>query len=485
MSTPDLTVLALYLAGVVAAGCWFAKRSNSGTDAFMAAGRRLPGWVVGLSIFGTYVSSISFLANPGASYGSNWLPFAFSLSLPFAAWIATKYFVPFYRSTGEVSAYSHMEHRFGPWARAYLVFCYMLTQLARIGAILYLVAIAVEPLTGWDVRAIIVVTGVLVIAYTLLGGIEAVIWTDVVQSIVLTAGILLSLFVLLTGMPEGAGQVFQIAGEHHKFQLGEHGFHLVAASFVGVFLFGLFENLKNFGIDQSYVQRYATAKSGREARKSVWIGALTYIPVSALLFLVGTALFAFYHAQPDLLPVGTDADKVFPHFIKTQLPVGATGLLIAAVLAAAMSSVDSSLNSSATLYLCDIHKRFVDTATTEREGMRALRIATVVFGIVGVGSGLVFNSLGGSVLNNWWTISGILSGGMLGLFLLAMSSRAKNAGAVIGVCVGVAVIVWMATSKWMPEDFPLRYALNGKFIIVIGTLTIFGVGVGVSRLRRS
>ena len=204
LSSFDFVVLVVYVAAIVGMGCWFAKRSSK-SEEFMVAGRSLAGWVVGLSIFGTYVSSISFLANPGKSYADNWNPFVFSLSLPIAAWVATRYFVPFYRNGSEVSAYGHLEHRFGPWARTYAVVCFLLTQVARVGTILYLVALALSPMIGWDIRTIILITGVLVTVYTMLGGIEAVIWTDVIQSVVLTAGILVSLGIVLTGMPEGPG----------------------------------------------------------------------------------------------------------------------------------------------------------------------------------------------------------------------------------------------------------------------------------------
>ena len=176
LPTADIIVLLVYLAGVVGFGCWFVRRSRT-TEGFMAAGRSLPGWAVGLSIFGTYVSSISFLALPGKAYGANWNAFVFSLSLPLAAWLAVRYFVPFYRKTGEISAYHHLEHRFGAWARTYAVLCYLLTQLVRMGAIMYLVGLALEPLTGLSPATLVLATGVLVTVYTLLGGIEAVIWT--------------------------------------------------------------------------------------------------------------------------------------------------------------------------------------------------------------------------------------------------------------------------------------------------------------------
>ncbi|MDF1812362.1 MAG: sodium:solute symporter [Verrucomicrobiales bacterium] len=481
----DSIVLFGYLAVVVGLGIWLAKRSKT-TDGFMAAGGALPGWAVGLSIFGTFVSSISFLANPGKSFDNNWNPFVFGLSLPVAAWIATKYFVPFYRKAGEVSAYTHLEKRFGAWARVYAVLCYLLTQMGRVGTILYLVALALAPLTGWSVVTIILITGILVTVYTLIGGIEAVIWTDVVQSIVLTLGIFLCLGIIFTGMPEGPGQVFAIAGEADKFSLGSFGASLSEPTFWVILLFGLFINLQNFGIDQSYVQRYATADSEDAAKKSVWLGALLYLPISALLFLVGTGLFAFYQAQPDLLPdTISKGDKVFPYFISTELPIGVTGILVAAVLAAAMSSVDSSLNGSATLTWCDIVKRFSKTEPGEATGMKVLHGATILYGILGTGAALAMIRVE-SALDAWWKISSIFSGGILGLFLLGLIVRkAQNPAAVTGVTVGVLVIFWLSASGqgWLPES--LKPALHGNLTIVVGTLTIFLVGLLVSAIRKS
>ena len=486
MKTIDLFVLIFYLLGVVGLGLGvgLAKRAKT-TSGFMAAGGALPGWAVGLSIFGTFVSSISFLANPGKSYDADWNPFVFGLSLPVAAWFATRYFVPFYRRIGEVSAYTHLENRFGTWARIYAVLCYLLTQMGRVGTILYLVALALAPLTGWSVIVIIVVTGVLVTMYTLIGGIEAVIWTDVVQSIVLTLGIFLCLGILFTGMPEGPGQVFEIASQSGKFSLGSFSASLAEPTFWVILVFGLFINLQNFGVDQSYVQRYATAESESAAKKSVWLGALLYIPISALLFLVGTGLFAFYAAQPDLLPGSIDkGDKVFPHFISTELPAGLTGLLVAAVLAAAMSSVDSSLNGSATLTWLDLVKRFRKSEPDEATGMKVLHKATVLYGMVGTCTALTMIRVE-SALDAWWKLSSIFSGGILGLFLLGLIvKRAKNPAAVLGVTVGVLVIFWLtATGQgWLPES--LRPALHGNLTIVVGTLTIFLAGLIASRFAK-
>lgn len=482
----DLIVLVVYVGGVVALGCWFVRKSGT-TDEFMAAGRSVPGWAVGLSILGTYISSISFLALPGKAFSSNWNPFVFSLSLPLAALIATKWFVPYYRKGGHVSAYSRLEERFGTWARTYAVICYLLTQIARVGTIMYLVALALSPLLGWDVKVIILVTGFLVTLYTLLGGIEAVIWTDVMQSIVLVGGAVVCAVLLLVDMPGGADHLFSVAAEHDKFSLGSFDLSVTSRTFWVVLVYGLFINLKNFGIDQSYVQRYITARSDREAGGSVWTGALIYVPVSALFFFIGTALFSFYSAQPDLLHESmatVKGDEVFPHFIVTELPVGMTGLLIAAVFAAAMSSVDSSLNCSATLTLSDLYKRYLRPDAGERRSMRVLYGATIFWGVVGTGAALAMTQVK-SALDAWWDLTGIFSGGMLGLFLLGMISRtARNAAAVTGVVIGVLVIGWLTFSQYLTGSLEfLRSPFHSFMTIVIGTLTILLVGMAVSRLR--
>lgn len=489
LQTVDLIVLVAYIVGVFGLGCWFVRKSGN-TEEFMAAGRSLPGWVVGLSIFGTYVSSISFLANPGKSYGGNWNPFVFGLSLPVAAFIAVKFFVPYYRKSGEISAYAHLEHRFGPWARIYALCCYLLTQVGRVGTILYLVALALSPLLGIDIGMIIIAVGVMVTVYTLLGGIEAVIWTDVVQSIVLTLGIVVSVAVLWFNMPGGSDRLFEIAAADDKFSLGGFGPSLTDSTFWVVLVYGLVINLQNFGIDQSFVQRYATAKSDADAAKSVWMGAWLYIPVSAALFFIGTALFAFYSDASGVLPVNQEGavsqDDVFPFFIVHELPTGMTGLLIAAVVAAAMSSVDSSLNSSATLVLRDVYQRYVNRDATERDSMRVLYATTIVFGAVGTGAGLLMIGQK-SALDTWWKLAGIFSGGMLGLFLLGLISRARNPAAITAVAIGVAAILWMsisATDTWPGEWNHLAFGLHSLLVTVIGTLTILLVGMMITTVRK-
>ena len=493
-------VLVLYVIAVMAFGCWFVRKSGT-TNEFMAAGGVLPGWAVGMSIFGTYLSSNTFLGNPGKAYGGNFNAYVFTLSLPIAAWIAAKFFVPFYRRSGEISAYHHLEHRFGLWARTYAMLCYLLTQIARMGTIMFGVAIGLHALTGWDVAWIIVATGMLVTLYTLLGGIEAVIWTDVVQSSVLFVGALTIFAMLLFGMPEGPSQAIQRAADAGKMSLGSWRPEFTSSTVWVVFLFGLFINLTNFGIDQSFVQRYHTADSEAAAKRSVWIGAILYVPISLLFFLIGAALFSFYETQPDLLEevrqsvameksvppstlVAADiGDKVLPHFIATQLPSGLAGLLIAAIFAAAMSSIDTSLNSSATVILKDLYQRYISPNVEEKRAMMVLRLATIGIGLIGTSVAVALIGQK-SILDAWWKLQGIFAGGMLGLFLLGIVSRRANAGAgLIAVILGVLVIGWM-TFYPVIENQPsfLRNPLHTNMTIVVGTLTIFLVGWGISQL---
>jgi len=480
----DFAVVIVYLAAMVAMGFYLGRKGQM-PDHYMRAGGSIPGWAVGISIFGTYVSSISFLALPGKSAGGNWNPFVFSLGIPLAAWIAVRWFVPFYRRSGEVSAYHHLEERFGPWARTYAVLCYLLTQLARMGAIMYLLALAMAPLTGWSLTTLILVTGVITILYTLIGGIEAVIWADVVQSFVLIGGALACMVLLIIGMPRGPGQLFEIAARNDKFSLGSFGPSLAQPTFWVVLIYGLFINLQNLGIDQSYVQRYATARSDSAARKSVWLGGLLYLPVSAVFLFIGTALFAYYTAQPELLPAGLDlkskSDAIFPHFINSALPAGVTGLVIAAVFAAAQSTLASSINCSATLLLCDIYRRYFRPKADGRESMTVLRLATLGFGIAGTLVAIAMIQVK-SALDAWWELASIFSGGMLGLFLLGLISRhAKNAAAATGVAAGVMAILWMSLSPKLSDQWAAwRSPFHNFMVIVIGTLVILLVGLLLS-----
>ena len=477
---PDQLIVVVYLLGMVGLGAYFVRKSQT-VEGFSVGSRSMPGWALGLSILGTYLSSITFLAYASDAYRTNWSRFVFSLTIPVICLVATTVFVPLYRRKLRISAYQYFEERFRPWARSYAGLSFVLLQLGRVGIVLYLVALALSQFVGVDLRWIILCLGVAVIVYTVLGGIEGVIWTDVVQVFVLLGGALTCVGILLFRMPEGPGQIFTLASEKEKFGLGGWSLNLALPTFWVIFVYGIIENLKNFGVDQNYVQRYLAAKSDREAKKALWTGGLIYLPVSALFLFIGTALFAYHTVHSGQLP---NPKTVFPLFIVTKLPVGVRGLLIAAIFAAAMSTLDSSLNSSATVCMVDFYRRHFRRDAGDRQSLLAMRVVTVLLGLTGTAAALRIAALtedrAKSALDIWWQVSAIFGGGMLGLFLLGLLiKQAGHVSALSGVIVSIAVIAWATFARGLPKNWawlecPFHKHLTGLLgaaaLIVVGAV---------------
>lgn len=508
----DISIIMLYLLAMVLVGVWFSRRNKS-SEQFTKASGMIPGWAVGISLYATFLSSNTFLGVPGKAFGSNWNAFVFSLSMPLAAWVAVKYFVPFYRTSGGISAYTHLEHRFGSWARTYAMVCFLLTQLARMGSIFFGIALSLQALTGYDMVTIMVGTGICIVIYTVLGGIEAVIWTEVVQGLVQTFGGLLIMYLIFVHVDGGVGQIIDTGVRDGKFSLGSFEPDFVGPTFWVILLYGFFINLNNFGMDQNYVQRYHTATSAKEAAKSVWLCVKLYIPISLIFFVIGTGLYAYYAQNPQLtetiriqaateiLPHGSTlsqinelaatldvadyGDKVMPHFMVTMIPTGLAGLVISAILAAAMSTISSGMNASATVFTEDIYKRYIRRNSTNKQTLRMLFIMTAVFGFLGIVAGISMIGVK-SILDVWWQLSGIFAGGMLGLFLLGLiSKKTGNKEAIAATVAGVMVILWMTFSYLVPEEYAfLKFPLHANMIIVVGTLVIFLIGALLGRLKK-
>jgi SSS family solute:Na+ symporter len=476
----DLVVFFAFTIGIVFLGASFYHKETSVSD-YIRGGGNIPSWVVGLSILSTYISSISYLGNPGMSYEHNWNPFVFDLAIPIAAWIACRYFVPFYRNQDSISTYGFLEKRFGRWARVYASFCYLLTQIARIGTIIFLLALPMNMLLGWNIITVIILTSIAIIFYAILGGIRGVIWTEAIQATIMIIGAFTCLIIIFFEMPEGPQQVFSIAISNHKFSLGSFSLtDFSTSTFWVCMIYGIFVNLQNFGVDQNYVQRYHTTNTLEEARRAVKQSTWTLIPVAGMFFLIGTSLYSYYQVHTNLLPSeGIKSDYVFPYFIVHQLPHGITGLLIASIFAAGMSTVATGITSSSTIVLTDYVKPLLPKAK-EWHYLAILKISGLIIGLLGMCIAILMINVA-NILDAWWKLSSIFSGGMLGLFLLGfVSKRACNVDAAIGTICGILIIAWISAFEWLHLPNP---HIHNYLTIVCGTATIFLIGFLACHLR--
>jgi SSS family solute:Na+ symporter len=484
MSWIDTAIIAAYLLGTTLFGCSFMfRKGGRDADGFMTGGGRLPTWTVALSIFATHVSSIAFLGLPAKAFLTNWNPYVLSITVPVAAVIAAVWFVPFYRNSGCVSAYSLLESRYGLWSRIYASACFLVMQSTRSGFILFLLAILMNTLFGWSVVVIILVTGIATTVYSMLGGISAVVWTDAIQSLILIAGTLLCVIIIGFALPDLTAS-FSAAFEAGKFSLGSFSLsNWGDETFWVIFVYAMFINLQNFGIDQSFTQRYVAAKSLTAAKRSLMSSAFLYLVNTVFFVLIGTMLWMYVQANPGSVPesVLAKSDAVFPWFIVHKLPVGISGLLVAAIAAAAMSTVSSTLNSGATVLLEDYRKRFSSRKDDERANIAFLRSATVGLGVLSIAIGIGVMNVK-SALTAFWAFQSVLSGGMLGLFLLAMlSKRSNGTHAAVSTLVGLFFVAWVTFGQaWTG----LSFRLHVNLAIVFGTVALVVTGALLSLVKK-
>lgn len=440
----------------------------------MVADRSIPAWAAGLAVMSTYTSSISYIATPGKAYDTNWHPIIFSLCILPVAWLVCKYAVPYYRKAKLISVYSFLEERLGQWGRVYAALSFLLYMVGRVAVILYLVGLLFSTFVPWNICIVILVIGGVTIIYTLLGGMEAVIWTDVVQSAIMIVGVVFCAISLSIEVFAGPNYLIQSAFDAHKFSFGSWDLSLSSRTIWVMIIYGVTENLRNLLADQNYVQKYCCVPTEREAKRSIWIAMLIYIPLTAIFLYIGTTLFAFYSsAGHELAETITKGDEVFPYFIATQLPAGLKGLIIAAIIAAAMSTVDSALNCSATVFLLDFYKRYFKPEITEHASIVLLRLATVIWGLIGTGFALLMIRAR-SALDVWWQISGIFGGGILGLFILSLLRiRLGLWQGLVSIGVSIAVISWATFARDLPTSWQWAQCNVDRIIVgAVGTAAL-------------
>jgi solute:Na+ symporter, SSS family len=494
MHFADWIVLAAYIGVIVALGVW-ANRRQTNTEAYFLGNRNMRWWAAGLSIIATSFSAASILGVPGYAFAVDMWYLQYTLGDIFAGIIVAILFIPFFhRVRGLTTAYEYLEARFDLKTRLLGSTLFSLSVLLRAGTLLFGAALlfsAVVPtnlipgLTG--VEEAVVIFGIIAIVYTVLGGISAVIWTDVIQFVIMSLGILASMAVVVLGTPGGWDAAFAEAGAAGKLNVVNLEEPFAPRGLItAIFGYGLLA-LSLFGTNQQPVQRYMTVRQPREAQKALLLGVGAGAIGVLLSLLLGVFLFVFYEHFPTLLPEDLSADQVMPHFVNTQVPPVLTGLLVAAVFAAAMSSLDSALNSLSAALTVDFFTRF-RRDVTERSRLAFAKVVVVTAGILGIAVGIYSARTEAPLIDLILTFMGYFAGGLLGLFLLGMlTKRANGHGAFTGAIVGTLVVL-MVTAN----DFPLprMYEMLGMAPIpfiwstAVGLLVTLVVGYAVSLLGR-
>ncbi len=492
MHLADWVVLAIYIATMVAIGAW-ANRRQTDTEAYFVGNRNIKWWAAGLSIIATSFSAASILGVPGFAYADDMWYLQYQLGDIFAALIVIVLFIPFFhRVRGLTTAYEYLEARFDLKTRLLGSSLFILTVLLRAGTLLFGAALLFSAVSPTDllpgltsVEEAVVIFGLVAILYTVMGGISAVIWTDVIQFSIMSIGIIASIAIVVLSTPGGVATALAEGSQFGKLDIIHLDEPIARTGLLtAVFGYGLLA-LSLFGTNQQPVQRYMTVKNAREAQRALLLGVGAGVIGVTLSLLLGVFLFIFYQHFPNLLPAELTPDQVMPHFVNTEVPPVLTGALVAAVFAAAMSSLDSALNSMAAAVTVDFVKRFKpDVSDAGR--LTFAKFVVVTAGVIGIGVGIYSSRTEAPLIDLILTFMGYFAGGLLGLFLLGMLTRRANGdGAFVGAIVGTLVVLMM-TENDLP--LPQMYAWLGREPVPfiwstgLGLLITMGVGYLVSML---
>ncbi len=476
----DLIVIGISLSIMVVIG-FVTSRRNESADTYFMAGRKMPGWVVGFSIMATLISSSSFLALPELAYQLDWRILGTCAVYPFALIMAYRWFMPFFRKSRISSAYEYLERRFGTWARLYVAFAFILLVLLKMGIVLYGTSVAMKTVSGYSVTSIIFVFGLVVILYTVVGGLEAVIWTDLFQGLGLMVGGAICLPIISGQLPGGVSQIFQEAAEGDKMSLAIDEWQFIKFGFLVIILGNFFDYLRMTTTDQMFVQRYCAPKSDGQAKNAIVVATITSVLIWCYFTFLGTALWVFYRNVPDARVSNLETLEIFPHFIITQLPVGMAGFVLAALIMAAMSTLDSSINACAATVVSDFYRRLFAPNESERHYLRAGQLFSIGFGLVMIVSALYINYSRTTALQELQNIlMAICSSGLAGIFMLGFVTRRAHSRAILAatLIMLVCVVAWLILDRTIFQG-QMPHKL---WLAVFTNIFVFGVGYGFSVL---
>ena len=458
LRTLDLAVILIYLAGMALMGWYFSRRNNS-TEEYFVGSRNYPGWVIGLSMLSTTISSFTFLALPSITYSLDWRQALPNLLYPIPALFAIFLIVPFFRRMKFTSGIEYLEYRFNPVMRGYTAWVFLLTSCIGMGGIIYMVALPISLLTGFSVPTVIVVTALVIGLYTVTGGIDAVIWTDVIQGLVLLFGGIVALAVIWHGIPGGLSEFAEITAAHRKFSFGEFDFNLNERTFFTILLMGTWSWIGSFVCPQ-FVQRVSAARSTHDARKALGISMGFCLPTWILFLFIGTSLFVYYQIHPEPALEGVRADSVFPFFIMKEMPPVISGLVIAGALAAAMSTIDSAINSFSAVAVTDVLKRHLAPGRSDRYYLNAGKICAGIYTLMMVMGGLFFHWYANETAIDFiWKTGSFLGGCTAAVYMIGFFTRRVNGKAALTALVLTLLFNgWLIAGEagWLPEYMCLK-----------------------------
>ncbi len=471
LKTLDWLVIVVYLAGMLGIGLYFYLREKrQSTAEFFVGGRSIPFWAAGVSLYAANTSSISYIAIPAKAFETNWQYMTNNLIAVLGLMFVAVWIVPLLRRLDLMSVFSYLETRFHPAIRMLASALFMLTQLgSRMSVILFLPSLAIATITGIPVTWSILLMGGFTIVYTALGGMKAVVWTDIVQLVVKMGGALFAIGFMVWSLDGGMAEFARAAAAEHKTKLFDFSFDLTKATVWGFVFLVLFDVVLTFPKDQVLMQRTLSTPNARDAGRSIWAFAAIMIPGGFVFYGIGTALFVYYQHNPERMNPLLPIDATFPLFIAAELPSGLTGLIIAGIFAAAMATLSSIINSVSTLASVDFYERLVKNPDPARS-VRFAEWMTVAAGLVGIAFALLLSRYDiHSLFDVSIELAGLLGGGFAGAYTLGMFTRRANSQ---GVAIGVAASIVLTTLAWsMKLLHPYFYlAISIMLCIVIGYL---------------
>ena len=469
----DLIIIVAYMVGVVLLGWFFSRKQKDLRDYFLSD-HDVPWWALAASIVATETSVVTFISVPAFAYaanargeGGNFTFLQLVLGYLVGRFIIVALFIPMYFRGELFTVYQILDRRFGGRVKRVAASLFIVTRSLSDGVRIYATAIPLAVLTGWADWKSILIIGFVMIVFTYLGGITAVIWIEVIQLFIYIGGAVVAAVILLDRIQGGWGEVMAVGAAFNKFQLLDFSTDIARSyTFWAGVIGGAFLTTSTHGTDQYMVQRYLCSKNARQASVALLTSGVIVFAQFIMFLMIGVMLFVFYNQNT--LPAEVTPDRIFSYFIVTQLPTGVIGLVIAAMLAAAMSS---SLNALASTTLTDFYQPLFAPNRTEAHYMRFSRVVTAVWGAVQIAAALYVIGKDRRIVDTVLSIASFTNGPILGLFFLgALTHRVTQSGAMAGVITGIAVMVfvwWKLNVSW-------------QWYVLIGSTVTFAVGYAAS-----